>query len=113
MGAFLTTEGKEGGASAGLQSVSEVLSLWRSTNDALEGPQEMIWWIGIWVLFSSIMVHLFALVTSVIGLYKHSQARWYSLVLLVNGFLFPLTVGLLTSCKYLLTIEYVTTDFII
>merc|ERR1711973_364754 len=94
MGQLLSLEGSD---NSGLQSVSEVLSLWRRNNDSLEGPLEMIWWIGIWVLFSSIMLHLFAVVISIIGLYKHSQARWYSLVLLINGLIFPLTVGLLTS----------------
>ena len=99
MGQLLSLEGSD---NSGLQSVSEVLSLWRRNNDSLEGflklkisffflqvwispffivlkaflsnmllvfslriylgPLEMIWWIGIWVLFSSIMLHLFAVV---------------------------------------------------
>ena len=92
MGAFLSAEGKDG-----LASISKVLSLWG--DEELETVKDMIWWVGIWVLFSSIFVHFCALLASIIGLYKHSKARWYSLVLLINGFLFPLTVGLLTSCK--------------
>ena len=52
-------------------------------------------------LASSLMVHLCAVITSLCGLYKHKYARFYSILLVINGLLVPLTVGLLTSGMFL------------
>ena len=50
------------------------------------------------------MVHLCAVVTSLCGLYKHKYARFYSILLMLNGLFVPLTVGLLSSGKVLFRI---------
>lgn len=57
-------------------------------------------YIGVWVFFSNVMVHLCAVATSICFLFKHKYARFYSILLALNGIFIPLTVGLITSREY-------------
>ena len=74
--------------------ISHILSL---QHDYLVDWRHITWHIGVWGLASSLMVHLCAVITSLCGLYKHKYARFYSILLVINGLLVPLTIGLLTS----------------
>lgn len=74
--------------------ISHILSL---QHDSMGDWRHITWHIGVWGLASSLMVHLCAVITSLCGLYKHKYARFYSILLVINGLLVPLTVGLLTS----------------
>jgi len=76
-------------------SFTDVLSL--QPSDALTDWKQMTWYIGVWVFFSNVMVHLCAVATSICFLFKHKYARFYSILLALNGIFIPLTVGLITS----------------
>lgn len=49
------------------------------------------------VALSSIGMHIFAVITCLFTLMKHSKGRWYSILLIINAVFFPLIVGLISS----------------
>jgi ABC-type sugar transport system permease subunit len=81
----------------GVTPIGQVLSLRSNHGKPLETWNEIIWHIFVWVLFSSLMVHVCAVATSVCFLYKHKYARFYFILLLLNCVLVPFTVGLISS----------------
>ena len=88
--------------------ISHILSL---QHDYLVDWRHITWHIGVWGLASSLMVHLCAVITSLCGLYKHKYARFYSILLVINGLLVPLTIGLLTSRMRFFLVEFIKTLF--
>ncbi|XP_055379424.1 transmembrane protein 170A [Condylostylus longicornis] len=57
-----------------------------------------IWYsIFIWTVFSSIFIHTCAAIVSFLTLRKHKFGRFFSVLILVTGFVLPVTTGLISS----------------
>ncbi|XP_038070136.1 transmembrane protein 170B-like [Patiria miniata] len=76
-------------------SFSRVISL--DTNEEIVSWIEMWYQIFLWYLFSSFLIHSGAAVIAFWALHKHKMGRLYSLVILVMGFVGPITGGIVTS----------------
>lgn len=63
----------------------------------LENWIEMWYQIFLWYLFSSFLVHSCAALVAVWALHSHKYGRFYALVILVMGFIGPITGGIITS----------------
>lgn len=80
---------------AELDSIENVIGL--SPKDPLNGFAEMWYQVFLWALFSSILVHVVASAIAFCRLRKHKLGRFVPAVILVMGFLSPLTGGVVTS----------------
>ncbi|XP_022096146.1 transmembrane protein 170A-like [Acanthaster planci] len=76
-------------------SFSRVISL--DTNEEIKSWIEMWYQIFLWYLFSSFLIHSGAAIIAFWALRKHKMGRLYSLVILVMGFVGPITGGIVTS----------------
>ncbi|XP_071784637.1 transmembrane protein 170A-like [Asterias amurensis] len=75
-------------------SFSSVISL---DSPPLENWIEMWYQIFLWYLFSSFLIHCGAAIIAFMALRKHKIGRLYSLLILVMGFVGPITGGIVTS----------------
>lgn len=78
-----------------LDKIENVIGL--SPRDPLNGFAEMWYQVFLWGLFSSILVHFVAAAIAFGRLRKHKIGRFIPAVILVMGFLSPLTGGVVTS----------------
>ena len=53
--------------------------------------------IFLWYLFSSFLVHSSAALVAVWALHRHKYGRFYAILILVMGFIGPITGGIATS----------------
>lgn len=58
---------------------------------------EMWYQIFLWYLFSSFLIHSVAAITAICALRKHKIGRLYSLLVILMGFLGPITGGIASS----------------
>ncbi|XP_077600009.1 transmembrane protein 170B [Stigmatopora nigra] len=77
-------------------SVQQVLSLWVQ-GTALQHFAEMWYWVFLWCLFSSLMVHGVMGMLMFVMLRRHKRGRLITLVLVSVGFLASLSGGVITS----------------
>ncbi|XP_043920786.1 transmembrane protein 170B [Protopterus annectens] len=78
-------------------SVQKVLSLWANNGTSLEQFTEMWYWVFLWALFSSLVVHGVVGLLMFVNLQRHKQGRLISIVLVSIGFLASVTGGMITS----------------
>ncbi|TRY85946.1 hypothetical protein DNTS_032712 [Danionella cerebrum] len=79
-------------------SVQQVLSLWvQGTVPTLQHFTEMWYWVFLWSLFSSLLVHGAAALLMCVTLQAHKRGRVITLLLISLGFLASLTGGVITS----------------
>uniref|UniRef100_A0A0K8TNA2 Putative conserved plasma membrane protein n=1 Tax=Tabanus bromius TaxID=304241 RepID=A0A0K8TNA2_TABBR len=78
-----------------LDTVADVMGL-RSHN-RLNTFREMWYYIFLWALFSSIFVHTCAALIAFVTLRKHKFGRFFSILILVMGFISPATSGVVSS----------------
>ncbi|XP_061748547.1 transmembrane protein 170B-like [Nerophis ophidion] len=77
-------------------SVQQVLSLWVQ-GTALQHFTEMWYWVFLWCLFSSLLVHGAVGLLMLVMLQRHKRGRLITLVLVSVGFLASLSGGVVTS----------------
>ncbi|XP_077447199.1 transmembrane protein 170B [Stigmatopora argus] len=77
-------------------SVQQVLSLWVQ-GTALQHFAEMWYWVFLWCLFSSLVVHGVMGMLMFVMLRRHKRGRIITLVLVSVGFLASLSGGVITS----------------
>ncbi|XP_029506082.1 transmembrane protein 170B-like [Oncorhynchus nerka] len=77
-------------------SVQQVLSLWVQ-GTTLQHFTEMWYWVFLWCLFSSLLVHGAMGLLMLVMLQRHKRGRLITLVLVSLGFLTSLVGGVITS----------------
>ncbi|KAK6327920.1 transmembrane protein 170B-like [Coregonus clupeaformis] len=77
-------------------SVQQVLSLWVQ-GTTLQHFTEMWYWVFLWCLFSSLLVHGAMGLLMLVMLQRHKRGRLITLVLVSLGFLASLAGGVITS----------------
>lgn len=77
------------------ESIRNVINL--SQKDSLTEFATMYYHIFLWALFSSILIHVIASIIAFVTLRKHKFGRFFSIFILVMGFLSPLTLSILSS----------------
>ncbi|XP_064838639.1 transmembrane protein 170B-like [Oncorhynchus masou masou] len=77
-------------------SVQQVLSLWVQ-GTTLQHFTEMWYWVFLWCLFSSLLVHGAMGLLMLVMLQRHKRGRLITLVLVSLGFLTSLAGGVITS----------------
>ncbi|XP_072013441.1 transmembrane protein 170A-like [Amphiura filiformis] len=75
-------------------SVRKVITL---ETEPLANWIEMWYQIFLWYLFSSFLVHSGAALVAVWALHRHKYGRFYAVLILVMGFIGPITGGIATS----------------
>uniref|UniRef100_A0A1A8KYQ7 Transmembrane protein 170B n=1 Tax=Nothobranchius pienaari TaxID=704102 RepID=A0A1A8KYQ7_9TELE len=85
-----------GGSMSVNLSVQQVLSLWVQGSSLQQFP-EMWYWVFLWCLFSSLVVHGAAGLLMLIMLQRHKWGRLITLVLVSTGFLASLSGAVVTS----------------
>ncbi|KAK7483026.1 hypothetical protein BaRGS_00025689 [Batillaria attramentaria] len=75
-------------------SVLNVISL---TADPLKSFTEIWYSVFLWALFSSLFIHIGAMLIAVLRLRKHPLGRWFPLAILAMGIISPLTGGVVSS----------------
>lgn len=75
------------------QSILNVFGLKSTLNDF----GEIFYNIFLWTLFSCVLVHIIAAAIAFCRLRQHKIGRWMPVVIIVMGFLSPLTGGALSS----------------
>ncbi|KAF7211411.1 transmembrane protein 170B isoform X2 [Nothobranchius furzeri] len=85
-----------GGSMSVNLSVQQVLSLWVQGSSLQQFP-EMWYWVFLWCLFSSLVVHGAAGLLMLIVLQRHKWGRLITLVLVSTGFLASLSGAVVTT----------------
>ncbi|XP_035385272.1 transmembrane protein 170B isoform X1 [Electrophorus electricus] len=79
-------------------SVQQVLSLWvKGTIPTLQHFTEMWYWVFLWCLFSSLLVHGAVGLLMCVMLQRHRRGRLITVVIVSVGFLASLTGSVITS----------------
>ncbi|KAJ8378983.1 hypothetical protein AAFF_G00232120 [Aldrovandia affinis] len=79
-------------------SVRQVLGLWvQGSVPTLQHFAEMWYWVFLWCLFSSLLVHGAMALLMLVTLQRHRRGRLITLLLLSMGFLASLAGGVITS----------------
>ncbi|XP_023667844.1 transmembrane protein 170B [Paramormyrops kingsleyae] len=79
-------------------SVQQVLSLWvQGTVPTLQHFTEMWYWVFLWCLFSSLLLHGAVGLLMLVALQRHRRGRLITLLLVSVGFLASLSGAVITS----------------
>uniref|UniRef100_A0A3B3RHN9 Transmembrane protein 170B n=1 Tax=Paramormyrops kingsleyae TaxID=1676925 RepID=A0A3B3RHN9_9TELE len=83
-------------------SVQQVLSLWvQGTVPTLQHFTEMWYWVFLWCLFSSLLLHGAVGLLMLVALQRHRRGRLITLLLVSVGFLASLSGAVITSQSFL------------
>lgn len=82
--------------SSELGTIANVIGF-TSSDTSLKTFREMWYQIFLWALFSSIVVHTLAAFVAFVTLRKHKFGRFFSILILIMGFVSPITSGVLSS----------------
>ncbi|KAL8574600.1 hypothetical protein ACOMHN_061600 [Nucella lapillus] len=83
--------------SSGKAVQNTVLNVISLTAGKLRTFSEIWYSVFLWALFSSLLVHIGAMLIAFCRLRKHKLGRWMPLVILVMGIVSPLTGGVISS----------------
>ncbi|KNC29708.1 hypothetical protein FF38_03039 [Lucilia cuprina] len=78
-----------------LDTIADVMGL--RSQSRLDNFREMWYHIFLWALFSSIFIHTCAALVAFVTLRKHKFGRFFSILILVMGFLSPALSGIISS----------------
>ncbi|XP_017054408.1 transmembrane protein 170B [Drosophila ficusphila] len=78
-----------------LDTIADVMGL--RSQARLNTFREMWYHVFLWALFSSIFIHTCAAVVAFVTLRKHKFGRFFSILILVMGFLSPASSGIISS----------------
>ncbi|EDV38082.1 uncharacterized protein Dana_GF11085, isoform B [Drosophila ananassae] len=78
-----------------LDTIADVMGL--RSQARLNTFREMWYHVFLWALFSSIFIHTCAAVVAFFTLRKHKFGRFFSILILVMGFLSPASSGIISS----------------
>ncbi|ALC40632.1 CG12341 [Drosophila busckii] len=77
-----------------LDNIVDVVGL---RSQAINTFREMWYHVFLWALFSSIIIHTCAALVAFVTLRKHKFGRFFSILILVMGFLSPAASGIISS----------------